>query len=708
MEKFSNAVVRHRRLIAIIAVALLVPAFLGMAATRINYDMLDYLPDDMETVIGQNILMDQFGKGAFSFVVVEGMTDREVSALKAQIEQVEHVDTVLWYDSLLDVSIPKELLPDKIYDAFNNGDATMMAIFFDTSTSADATMEAITNIRALTQKKAFVSGMSALVTDLKALCEREEPIYVGLAVLFACVAMMLLLDNWLVPFVFLASIGMAILYNLGTNLFLGEISYITKALAAVLQLAVTMDYSIFLWHSYCEQRELGLDDEPAMAKAIAATITSVTGSSITTIAGFFALCFMSYTMGLDLGLVMAKGVLIGVIASVTLLPALILLLKKPLAKLHHRSILPSMDGLARFVTKHFIPILIVFVLVLVPAYYGYSRTGVYYDFSKTLSEESGLDPEDIPFSTANKKLEEYFDVATTHMILCDASLPAKDASAMLNEIEAVDGVNYALGVNSVLDGTIPEDFLPDDTLSALKSGEYQLILINSAYTVSTDEVNDQIEKINTILKRYDPDGMLIGEAPCTKDLIEVTDHDFDVVNAISIAAIFLIILVVLRSLSLPVILVAVIEFAIFINLGIPYYTGVTLPFIAPICITTIQLGATVDYAILMTTRYKTERLGGLSKRDAVTKALSTSIPSILVSALGFFAATFGVAVYSNIDIISSMCSLMARGALVSMLSVIFVLPSLLMLLDKLICATTAKMRRLNHHSNSKTIAEASK
>lgn len=693
--KFGRGVVKHRVLILIIAVLLLIPSVIGMAATRINYDMLAYLPDDMETVIGQNILMEDFGKGAFSFLIVEGMQDTDVAKLKQEMEQVDHVETVLWYDSVLDLSIPKELLPDTLYHAFNQGDATMMAIFFDTSTSADETMDAIKELRSIAGKQCFVSGMSALVTDLKALCEREEPVYVGLAVLCACVAMMVLLDNWLVPLVFLLCIGIAILCNLGSNIFLGEISYITKALAAVLQLGVTMDYSIFLWHSYLEEKQSHEDKKEAMTNAIANTITSVTGSSVTTIAGFIALCFMSYTMGRDLGIVMAKGVFIGVVGSVTILPAAILVFDRILETCSHRSMIPNMEGLSRFVTKHYMIFLVLFAVILIPAWYGYRNTEVYYDFSETLSEEGGLDPEDVPFSVANKKLEEYFQVSTTHMILCDAHMEPKDTRQMLSDIESLDGIQYALGIYSVLDPDIPQEFIPQKMLSQLQSDRYQLILINSEYTVSTDEVNKQIDEINVILKKYDPNGMLIGEAPCTKDLIDVTDQDFNVVNAISIAAVFVIILLVLRSALLPVILVAVIEFAIFINLGIPYYTNVTLPFIAPICLTTIQLGSTVDYAILMTTRYKKERMEGMGKQDAITKALSLSIPSIIVSAVGFFAATIGVAIYSNIDIISSMCSLMARGAVISMLSVVFVLPAMLMLMDRAVCAATAGMGKIN-------------
>ncbi len=685
MLKFGRGVVRHRVLILILAVALMVPAVFGMVNTRINYDMLDYLPEDMDTVIGQNILLEDFGKGAFSFVIVEGMEPKDVAALREKISQVDHVDTVLWYDSLVDLSIPMELLPQKYYDIFNSGDATLMAVFFDTSTSADATMEAITEIRNLAGKQCFVSGMSALVTDLKALCEKEEPIYVAIAVLCACGAMMLLLDSWLIPFVFLACMGITILYNMGTNYCMGEISYITKALAAVLQLAVTMDYSIFLWHSYCEEKTKTEDRNEAMAQAVADTVTSVVGSSATTIAGFLALCFMSYTMGVDLGIVMAKGVLLGVLGSVTILPALILVLDKPLEKTRHRSLIPNMEKLAGFITGKYWIFLILFLVILVPAVIGYSNTPVYYDFTNILSGD--IDPEDVRFLEANEKLNEDFGVASTHMILCRSDLPGKDAQKMLEEIENLDGVEYALGLDSLLGGRLPEEVLPESLEEVLKSDRYQLMLVNSSYRVSTDDCNRQIDEINAIIKKYDEGAMLIGEAPCTKDLISVTDHDFEVVNWISIGAIFLIIALVLKSASLPFILVAVIEFAIFINLGLPYYTGQELVFIAPICISTIQLGSTVDYAILMTTRYKKERREGRDKRGAVTTALAASMPSILVSALGFFAATFGVAVYSNIDIIGSMCSLMARGAIISMLSVVFVLPSLLMLLDGLILRT---------------------
>ena len=692
--RFSKAVVKHRILILIVVLVLMIPSVLGIAGTRINYDMLDYLPEDMETVIGQNELLEDFGKGAFSFIIVEDMPAKDVAALKEKIEQVDHVETVLWYDSIADLSIPMELLPDKIYNEFNTENATMMAVFFDTSTSSDITMDAIREIRQIAGKQCFVSGMSALVTDLKDLCEKEEPIYVGIAVLLACVAMLVFLDSWLVPFVFLASIGMMILLNLGTNYFMGEISYITKALSAVLQLAVTMDYSIFLWHSYNEQRTRCDDNKTAMAVAIKETLASVVGSSITTVAGFIALCFMSFTMGRDLGIVMAKGVLLGVLGCVTVLPALILVFDKPLQKTKHKSLIPNRGGFAKGVVRIFPVFIVIFALLISPAYYGYSKTNdeVYYDMGQCL-------PEDMEYVIANSKLSEDFDIASTHMLLVDANLPAKSVRSMMKEMEQVDGVKYVLGLESVIGSRIPEEILPESITSILKNDKWELLLINSEYKVASDAVNDQISDLNTILKKYDESGMLIGEAPCMKDMIETTSHDFQVVNAISILAIFIIIALVEKSLSLPFILISVIEVAIFINLGLPHYLGQSLPFIAPICISTIQLGATVDYAILMTTRYKAERIRGNGKKDAVWTALSTSIPSIIVSGMGLFAATFGVAIYSDIDIIGSMCMLMARGAVVSMLAVIFILPALLLLCDKIICATTWGMKKRTHFTD---------
>ena len=688
--KFGKWVVKCRIPILILAVALLVPSLIGMIMTRINYDMLTYLPGDIDTVVGQDILMDEFGKGAFSFVIIEGMDPEDVSSLREDISHVDHVDTVLWYDDFADVSVPMEILPSKLYDAFNSGDSTMLAIFFDTSTSSDDTMEAITAIRSIAGKQCFVSGMSAMVTDLKDLCEKEEPIYVGIAVALACVAMRIFMDNWITPFVFLMSIGMAILLNMGTNYFLGEISYLTKALSAVLQLAVTMDYSIFLWHSYEEQKSMYEDNKEAMAVAINNTLTSVVGSSITTVAGFIALCFMSYTLGLDLGIVMAKGVILGVIGCVTTLPSMILVLDKLLQKTSHKSLLPDMGKVASGITKVFPVFLILFLGLILPSYLSYKATNneVYYDLGETL-------PEDMAYVVANSKLQEDFGVGATHMVLVSTDVSDTDVRAMIHEMENVEGIKYALGLESVVGPLVPEEMLPESVKEVLKSDDWELLLVNSEYKTATDEVNAQINELNTILKKYDSKGMLIGEAPCTKDLIETTDEDFKVVNTVSIVAIFVIIALVEKSITLPLILVAVIELSIFINLGLAHLTGTSLPFIAPICISTIQLGATVDYAILMTTRYKQERYEGRDKREAVTNALKVSIPSIIVSAMGLFSATFGVALYSDVDIISSLCDLMARGAIVSMFAVILFLPAMFMLFDKVICVTSIGFRNKN-------------
>ena len=688
--KFGKWVVKCRIPILILAVALLVPSLIGMIMTRINYDMLTYLPGDIDTVVGQDILMDEFGKGAFSFVIIEGMDPKDVSSLREDISHVDHVDTVLWYDDFADVSVPMEILPSKLYDAFNSGDSTMLAIFFDTSTSSDDTMEAITAIRSIAGKQCFVSGMSAMVTDLKDLCEKEEPIYVSIAVALACVAMMIFMDNWITPFVFLMSIGMAILLNMGTNYFLGEISYLTKALSAVLQLAVTMDYSIFLWHSYEEQKSMYEDNKEAMAVAINNTLTSVVGSSITTVAGFIALCFMSYTLGLDLGIVMAKGVILGVIGCVTTLPSMILVLDKLLQKTSHKSLLPDMGKVASGITKVFPVFLILFLGLILPSYLSYKATNneVYYDLGETL-------PEDMAYVVANSKLQEDFGVGATHMVLVSTDVSDTDVRAMIHEMENVEGIKYALGLESVVGPLVPEEMLPESVKEVLKSDDWELLLVNSEYKTATDEVNAQINELNTILKKYDSKGMLIGEAPCTKDLIETTDEDFKVVNTVSIVAIFVIIALVEKSITLPLILVAVIELSIFINLGLAHLTGTSLPFIAPICISTIQLGATVDYAILMTTRYKQERYEGRDKREAVTNALKVSIPSIIVSAMGLFSATFGVALYSDVDIISSLCDLMARGAIVSMFAVILFLPAMFMLFDKMICVTSIGFRNKN-------------
>ena len=686
MEKFGRKVVQLRIPILLLGLALLIPSLLGYVNTRVNYDILSYLPRDIETMVGQDILVDEFGTGAFSMFVVEGMEPKDVVRLKQEIEQVEHVEKVIWYDTVMDISVPMELMPDGIYEAFNSGDATMMAIIFDETTSADGTMEAIENIRKVADKNCFLSGMSAVVTDTKNLSEREAPIYVCIAVLLSCLVLSLTMDSFLIPFLFLMSIGMAILYNLGSNVFMGEISYITKALSAVLQLGVTMDYSIFLWHSYQENKQGAADNKEAMAIAISETITSVVSSSMTTVAGFIALCFMSFTLGMDLGVVMAKGVVFGVITCVTVLPSMILVFDKALVKTKHKALLSDMKGVGDFVTKHYRIFVLLFVAALFPAIFGYKNTTVYYNLDETL-------PKDLASIIANEKLNEAFDMNATHMLLLRADLPAKDVKSMADEMKAVGGVNWVLGLNAVKGDSIPDELIPDSLKGALMSENWQLLLVGSQYKVASEEVNDQCRSLSAICKAYDSKGMLVGEAPCTKDLIEITDKDFNTVSVVSIGVIFLIILLVFKSVSLPVILVSVIEMAIFVNMGIPYYTGTQIPFIASVVIGTIQLGATVDYAILMTTRYRKERYDGVEKREAVTIACQSSVKSIVVSALSFFAATFGVGLYSNIDMISSLCTLMARGALISMVSVIFILPSMFMIFDRIIIRKKAAVQK---------------
>ena len=685
--KFGKAVVKSRIAILIISAVLLVPSLLGMINTRVNYDMLNYLPDSLDTVKGQEYMLEDFGKGAFSFLIFQNANEKDIVKTEEKIKKIDHVATVLWFDDVADSKIPMQALPDEVYDAFNKGDSTLMAVFFDSSSSSDETMNAISEIRKVAGEQCLVSGISAMVTDLRELCEREETLYVAIAVVLAVIAMMVFLDNWIIPFVFLASIGVAILFNLGSNIFLGEISYITKALSAVLQLAVTMDYSIFLWHSYGEQKQKCSDNKEAMAVAIKETVSSVLGSSITTVAGFIALCFMTFTLGRDLGIVMAKGVLLGVLSCVTVLPAMILVLDKPLNKTMHRSLIPSTKKLARGIVRIFPVFLIIFALIAVPAYYGYSQTNkeVYYDLSRSL-------PEDMSNVIANTKLKEEFGMGNTHMVLVNSKLDSKDIRKMNDEFKKVDGIKLSLGLESVVGPMIPEELLPESVSTVFKSDRWEMIILSSEYKTATDEMGKQITQLNEIIKKYDPDGLLVGEAACTNDLINITSVDFATVNAISIIAIFIIIMIVEKSISLPVILVAVIELAIFINLGLPHYLGESLPFIAPICISTIQLGATVDYAILMTTRYKKERSLGNDKRTAVCTALETSIPSIIVSAMGLFAATVGVAIYSDVDMIASLCALMARGALISMLCVILILPAMFMLFDKLIGVTTIGFR----------------
>lgn len=710
--KFGNTVVKHRRIILIAALVLLIPSVLGVIATRINYDMLYYLPEDIETVQGQNVLLDEFGKGGFSIVVVEDMKSDDVSRMSKRIEEVDHVDSVIDLESILDPSIPRSMLPDIVNDSINNPDASMIVVFFDSSTSSEETLNAVSDIREILTKTSYISGMSSLVLDLKNLCEREEAKYVAVAVIMALAAMMLLMDSFAIPFLFLIGIGMAILYNMGSNILFGEISFITMAIAAVLQLAVTMDYSIFLWHRYIEkldeaektnsegdEKEL---ERRAMAEAIDDTLTSVAGSSITTIAGFLALCFMTYTMGRDLGLVMAKGVVFGVLASVTVLPVMILKFSVLLRKTRHRSLIPDMTGFAHILTGRYWAYILVFVIALVPAVIFYNQKNVVYDFTKMFSSNAeSMADEDKQFMIANDKLREDFDIGTSHIIIADADLPAKEGRAMCKEIEELDGVKSVLGIDALLGTAIPRNMLPDQVSEALIGDQHQMILVNCAYRVSTEECNNQIDRINEIMDKYDASAALIGEGPATKDLIQITGRDFTTVNWISIGMVFVIILLVLKSVSLPVILVAAIEFAIILNLGICGFTGLELPFIIPVLISTIQLGSTVDYAILLSTRYKQERIGGKAKRAAVEEAARTSIPSIVVSALGFFTATVGVAVYSDIAIISTVCGLMARGAMISMFTVIFLLPSLLMALDKLICKTTAGMKeQAKEHSQA--------
>ena len=684
MEKFGKVIVKLRIPILILSFLLLIPSAIGYFNTRVNYDILYYLPNEIETMQGQDILMDDFNKGAYAMVVVQNMDTKSTDRLIKKVENVDHVAQVISYTGIVGEDVPSEIVPSKFRKYFENDstDTTLFAIFFDNTTSSDDTMNAIIQIREQTEGQAFISGMSAVVTDNKNLSEKETPLYVLIAVVLVCIVLAIFMDSFLVPVFFMISIGMAIVYNLGSNILLGEVSYITKALAAVLQLGVTLDYSIFLWHSYKEMKEIYPDDhKEAMAVAISNTLTSVVGSSITTVAGFIALCFMSFTLGLDLGIVMAKGVVFGVIGCVTILPSLILTFDRALEKTMHREIMPNFDKLATFIVNHSWIFVIVFVVLLGPAIYGQNHTSVYYDLSDTL-------PDDLACSQANKKLEENFDMNSIYMILADSSMSTDTANEMLDKLGDVDGVQFALGLDTALKSGIPQEFLPAKTVSELKGEDYQIMMIATDYKIASDEINNQISKVNDIVKSYDSKAMVVGEAPCTKDLITITDKDFKTVSAVSIVAIFVIILFVLKSISLPIILVSAIEFAIFVNMGIPYFTHTQIPFIASVVIGTIQLGATVDYAILMTTRYKKERSQGYAKKEAIQIALSTSIPSIIVSALGFFAATFGVGCIASVDMIGSLCTLMARGAIISMFVVIFILPSLFVLCDKLIINTS--------------------
>ena len=695
--KFGKAVVKLRHAILVMALVLLIPSAIGMAKTHVNYDMLSYLPDDMESVKGQDLLMDEFHKGGFSILVLENMKTDDVTKLKKDIEKVDHVESIVNLQDVVNPSIPISMYPKVVQDNINNKNATMLVTFYDTGISDEHTLNAVDQIRKMSSKDTYVAGMTSMVLDLKNIAETEEIKYVAVAVALSLLVMMLLLDSYVAPFLFLLSIGMAILYNMGSNIMFGEISYITKAIAAVLQLGVTMDYSIFLWHSYMEKLDDGMEPKPAMAEAINATLVSVTGSSVTTIAGFLALCFMTYKMGMDLGLVMAKGVVFGVVCSVTVLPVLILFFTRTLQKTRHKTLIPSADRLSHKLTSRYGIYILCFAILLIPALYGYAHTNTSYDLTKmVVGDGKDIDKEMVPFYTANKKLSKDFGINTSYIIIADADMSAKDGRAMSEEIKDVKGVKSVLGVDGMLGSAIPRNMLPDELNSSMRSDKHQMILVNSKYRISTDEVNRQVTQVNSIVHKYDKNGSVIGEAPSTKDLIQLTSKDFQVVNWISIGLVFLIIFFVLRSISLPFILILVIELAIYINMGICGFTGVELPFLVPVCVTTIQLGSTVDYAILMSTRYKTERMGGLSKRESIDIAVRTSLPSIMTSALGFFASTFGVSKYSNVYLISTMCSLMARGAIISMITVIFLLPSMLMAFDRIICKTTRGMKGLNN------------
>ena len=695
--KFGKAVVKLRHAILVIALILIIPSAIGMAKTHVNYDMLSYLPSDMESVKGQDLLMDEFHKGGFSILVLENMKTDDVTKLKKDIEKVDHVESIVNLQDVVNPSIPISMYPKVVQDNIDNKNATMLVTFYDTGISDEHTLNAVDQIRKMSNKDTYVAGMTSMVLDLKNIAETEEIKYVAVAVALSLLVMMLLLDSYVAPFLFLLSIGLAILYNMGSNIMFGEISYITKAIAAVLQLGVTMDYSIFLWHSYMEKLDDGIEPKPAMAEAINATLISVTGSSVTTIAGFLALCFMTYKMGMDLGLVMAKGVVFGVVCSVTVLPVMILFFTKTLQKTRHKTLIPSADRLSRKLTSRYGIYILCFGLLLAPALYGYAHTNTSYDLTKmVVGDGTNIDKEMVPFYTANKKLSKDFGINTSYIIIADANMSAKDGRAMSEEIKDVKGVKSVLGVDGMLGSAIPRNMLPDELNTSMRSDKHQMILVNSKYRISTDEVNRQVTQVNSIVHKYDKNGSVIGEAPSTKDLIQLTSKDFQVVNWISIGLVFLIIFFVLRSISLPFILILVIELAIYINMGICGFTGVELPFLVPVCVTTIQLGSTVDYAILMSTRYKTERMGGLSKRESIDIAVRTSLPSIMTSALGFFASTFGVSKYSNVYLISTMCSLMARGAIISMITVIFLLPSMLMAFDRIICKTTRGMKGLNN------------
>lgn len=691
MNKFGKFVTRHKYIILIIGILLLIPSVIGMSLTRINYDVLSYLPNTLETVEGQDIMVDEFGMGAFSMVVVENMENKDVVKLKEKLLDVEHVEKIIWYDSVADISLPTDMLPNDLKEALFKGEATMMIALFDNTTSSDDTMDAVTQMRETVKEQAFISGMSGIVTDIKNLALAEMPIYVTIAAVLALLVLFVTMDSLVTPVIFLTGIGVSILYNLGSNIFLGEISYITQALTAVLQLGVTMDYSIFLLESYqANKSRFEGDKERAMAHAVGNTFKSVVSSSITTVAGFAALCFMTFTLGRDLGIVMAKGVIIGVITCITLLPAMILIFDKWIEKTTHRNIFPKFEKTSKFITKYYPVAILLFVVLFVPAYYGNHNVDVYYNIDSSL-------PDTLESAVANKKLDETFNMNNMHVLLLKNGMSIKEKNEMREEIEKVDGVQWVLGINSFVGASVPEDMIPDKYKKMLMSDRYELQFICSDYKSATEEVNAQVARINEIVKSHSKESMVIGEAPLMKDLEDVTDVDLATVNYLSVAAIFLIIMLTFKSLSMPVILVSVIEFAIFLNMSIPYYTGISLPFVASIVIGTIQLGATVDYAILMTNRYHKERvINHKTKKEAVTIAHRTSIKSIIISGLSFFAVTVGVSLYSNIDMISSICTLLARGAVISTVSVVCILPALLTVFDKVICKTTWDMRKIDY------------
>lgn len=689
--KFGKWLTRHKAVVLIIAFLLLIPATIGYVSTRINYDLLSYLPNSLETVSGQDTMVDEFGMGAFSMIVVEDMEKKDIVALKEKLKKVNHVEDVIWYDDAMDITVPTEMLPDKLREGLFNGNATMMIALFDNTTSADSTMDAITEMRGIVKKQAFISGMSGVVTDIKNLAMAEMPIYVVVAAVLSLLILLLTMDSLVTPFIFLLGIGMAIVYNMGTNMVFGEISYITQALTAILQLGVTMDYSIFLLESY-EANKVRYDGDKnrAMAHAISNTFTSVTSSSVTTIAGFAALCFMTFKLGMDLGLVMAKGVIIGVIVCLTVLPALILCFDKAIDKTTHKNLIPNLDGLSKKIVKGCPVVLVLFLVLLGPAMYGNSNYEIYYDIAGAL-------PQSLDSAVANKKLEEKFNMNSTHIVLMKNGMASKEKSEMLKKIEDVKGVKWALGIDSFKGVSIPSSMIPKKLESKLKSDNYEIAFVCSDYKAATDEVNSQIADINKIVKKYSKDSMVIGEAPLTKDLQDVTDIDLVNVNYVSVAAIFLIILITFKSILIPVILVMVIEFAIFLNMSVPFYTHESLPFVASIVIGTIQLGATVDYAILMTSRYHKERVvRRKSKKEAIDIAHKTSIKSIMISGMCLFASTFGVTMSSSIDMIKSICTLLSRGAVISTIVVILVLPAMLTVFDKWICKTTWDMRKIDY------------